>query len=179
MELVEDEKKEEIQTYYFVNSSSYSVTRPSVTDDLQKIYGLGPLASRVARVDEFGNKKKMRQSYKGHIQHLPGKNVIIKDRFIRDLVFGPKEEKADKFIEDIDPELIEAVFSLQPGPIPGFDSSVFVSSNMEKKSELYNEKDTVVLESSENYKRHYKKKKRKHDDYEQSITLEQKNRKQS
>ncbi|EMR10399.1 hypothetical protein PNEG_01114 [Pneumocystis murina B123] len=169
-----DEQKEEIQTFHFVNYSSHSITLPSVTDDLQKMYGLSSLASRVARVDEFGNKKKMRQSYKGHIQQFPGKNVILKDRFIRDLIFGPKEEKLDKFIENLDSELIEAAFSLQPGPVPGFDSSVFGSSNTEKKNELYNEKDTMLSVSLENFKRHSKKKKRKHEDYEQSIGLEQK-----
>ncbi|KAG4304449.1 hypothetical protein PORY_002159 [Pneumocystis oryctolagi] len=60
------------ETFYFVNASRYLQTEPSVTQDLQKLYGLSDLAKRVARVDEWGNKRKMRQSYKGHIQHLPG-----------------------------------------------------------------------------------------------------------
>ncbi|KTW28576.1 hypothetical protein T552_01837 [Pneumocystis carinii B80] len=169
-----NDKKEEIETFHFVNHSSYSITYPLVTEDLQQIYGLSSLASRVARVDEFGNKKKMRQSYKGHIQEFPGKNVILKDRFIRDLIFGPKEGKTERFIEDLDPELIEVAFNLYPGPIPGFDSSVFGSSNTEKKSELYSEKDVEILAPLEKNKHHSKKKKRKHDDYEQSVGLEQK-----
>ncbi|KAG5513376.1 hypothetical protein PMAC_001439 [Pneumocystis sp. 'macacae'] len=106
------------EEFYFVNHSSYSQTVPSVTEDLQSLYGLDELAKRVARVDEFGNKKKMRQSYKGHIQHLPGKDVLMfRKKIIRDLILKPQENKMNKLIEDLDPEILEAAFKFQPEPI--------------------------------------------------------------
>ncbi|KTW29521.1 uncharacterized protein T551_02137 [Pneumocystis jirovecii RU7] len=152
------------EEFYFVNHSSYSQTIPSVTEDLQCLYGLNELAKRVARVDEFGNKRKMRQSYKGHIQHLPGENVILKDRFIRDLILKPQEDKTNKFIEDLDPEMLEMAFTLQPEPVSHLDSNILEYGSLEK-DELYDNKDRESTRSINDTKR-YSKKKRKHDEYE-------------
>lgn len=59
------------------SSSVYEPSRPSATQNLIDLYGLGPLATSVARFDPItGEKRKLRKSYKNHIADLPGKHEI-------------------------------------------------------------------------------------------------------
>ncbi|KAG4302457.1 hypothetical protein PCANB_001295 [Pneumocystis canis] len=155
--------------FYFVNFSKYLPTKPYVTEDLQRLYGLNELAKRVARIDEFGNKQKMRQSYKGYIQHFPGKNVILKDRFIRDLISKSQENK-NKSIEDLDLELLETALAIHPESNLNLNLNVF--ENIEKKKELYDLKDYKSIVSIEDTK--YYSKKRKYGEHQSFIDSGQK-----
>lgn len=60
-----------------VSQLVYEPSRPSATHNLIDLYGLGNLASSVARFDPLtGEKRKLRKSYKNHIADLPGKHDI-------------------------------------------------------------------------------------------------------
>ena len=55
----------------------YEPSKPSATENLTQLFGLGPLASSVARFDPVTKeKRKLRKSYKNHISDLPGKHEI-------------------------------------------------------------------------------------------------------
>ncbi|CAB40172.1 mediator complex subunit Med19 [Schizosaccharomyces pombe] len=106
--------------YHYVGSVDYQPTRPSAHQNLIELYGLTELAKKVGRVDEFGNKRKMRRSYKAYIQDLPGYNEILRDNTIKQWLTNPIREEVP-----IDIEFLHHVFSVEPGIIPGFNPKVF------------------------------------------------------
>ncbi|KAG5440378.1 hypothetical protein PCK2_000511, partial [Pneumocystis canis] len=146
--------------------SKYLPTKPYVIEDLQRLYGLNDLSKRVARVDEFGNKQKMRQSYKGYIQHFPGNigeamnKFKKKNQLIRDLMFK-SQENVNKPIEELDLELLEAALTCHSKSVLNSDLNVF--ENTEKKKELYDfedDQDILSIQDAKNYS-----KKRKYEEY--------------
>jgi hypothetical protein len=51
---------------------------PDPTENLLNLYGLQPIADKVARFDPAtGKKNKLRKSYKGYITTLSGKNEVV------------------------------------------------------------------------------------------------------
>ncbi|WBW74603.1 mediator complex subunit Med19 [Schizosaccharomyces osmophilus] len=107
--------------YHYVGSVQYQPVKPSPHENLMEVYGLSELVKKVGRIDEHGNKRKMRRSYKAYIQDLPGHNEIIKDDTLKQWLANP-------IMEDVavdEEQLIQAFSHVQPGILPGFNPKVF------------------------------------------------------
>lgn len=63
--------------YYLVCEKTHKQSYPDPTENLLQIYGLKPIADKVARFDATGKKNKLRKSYKGHIAGLSGKIEVV------------------------------------------------------------------------------------------------------
>ncbi|KAL7276320.1 hypothetical protein RUND412_000691 [Rhizina undulata] len=67
----------DVRPYYLVCQQPHQMSYPDMTEGLLSIYGLKPLADKVARIHPVtGLKNKIRKSYKGYINDLSGKNVV-------------------------------------------------------------------------------------------------------
>ncbi|EEB07408.1 mediator complex subunit Med19/Rox3 [Schizosaccharomyces japonicus yFS275] len=106
--------------FYYVDTFSYQPSKPSAHENLTEKFELQDLAYKVRRVDEQGNKRKMRRSYKAYIQDLPGSIEIAKDNTIRQWYAEPRNGPVE-----VDLHQLHASFRLEPGLIPGFNSKIF------------------------------------------------------
>lgn len=133
--------------YYFLNNTSDIPTmRPSLSDDVIRMYGLQDLAQSLTRQNPDGSKGvKLRKSYKSHISDLPGKHVVPIDdsKTFSRIVLMP--DNPDFIKPKIDPfpiEYLQKVIKFEktgPNGIPGFDSNKLALSNM-NSSDLKKEK---------------------------------------
>jgi hypothetical protein len=128
-----------------VNTAFYSLTAPIVTGpdpsvDLVSLYGLGPIAHSVARMDPVTGEKinRLRKSYEGKLKGLglAGRNKPLKQEIgapgsLRYMTLWPEEEwqnqkvhgKAIK-VSDMDSalhNLQSRAMQMEPGPIPNND----------------------------------------------------------
>ncbi len=117
---------------FFLNSDKITPVKPSPSQDLISLYGLRDLANSVARIDaSTGKKRKLRKSYKGHIQDLPGKSDIPTEPYLQSLLNAP--ESTGPRIAVLDQGVLRAsIGTIRVGPIPGFDVSLLGLDEMEE-----------------------------------------------
>lgn len=130
----------EVVNTAFYSSTAPIVTGPDPTLDLVSLYGLGPIAHSVARLDPVTGEKinRLRKSYEGKLKGLglAGRNKSMKQEIgapgsLRHLTLWPEEEwqnqkvhgKAIK-ISDMDSALQNLqlrAMQMEPGPVPNND----------------------------------------------------------
>lgn len=101
--------------------------RPSLVDDVIRLYNIDDLASALARTNPDGSKGvKLRKSYKSHISDLPGKHTIpTEDKSFLQIALQP--ENPDFTKPEIIPfpmDYLEKVIKMEktgPNGVPGFD----------------------------------------------------------
>jgi mediator of RNA polymerase II transcription subunit 19 len=124
--------------YYFINpNQKYPILRPSLSDDVIRMYNLNDLAQSLARVNPDGSKGvKLRKSYKSHIADLSGKhNIPTDDKLFTQIALMPENPDFVKPKIEVFPlEYLQKVINFEktgPNGIPGFDSSKLALSNMD------------------------------------------------
>ncbi|KAJ5138571.1 uncharacterized protein N7515_003419 [Penicillium bovifimosum] len=124
----------------FYSFTASVVTGPDPTVDLVSLYGLGPIAHSVARMDPVTGEKinRLRKSYEGKLKGLglAGRNKSMKQEIgapgsLRHMTLWPEEEwqnqkvhgKAMK-VADMDSALLalqSRAMQMEPGPVPNND----------------------------------------------------------
>lgn len=108
---------------YLLSREAYKPIKPSPTENLTELYGLTELCASVARVDDAGEKRKLRKSYKGHVADLPGKITLPEDNYLQQLL--NKSNENPPLISQLEQESLKSTIGLlRVCPIPGFDTSV-------------------------------------------------------
>lgn len=117
-------------SYYYISTSEVDDVpplKPSLVDDVIRLYDIDDLASSLARTNPDGTKGiKLRKSYKSHILDLPGKHSIpTEDKSFLQIALQPENPDFSK--PEITPfpmEYLEKVLRMEktgPNGIPGFD----------------------------------------------------------
>ncbi|OJJ49341.1 hypothetical protein ASPZODRAFT_140248 [Penicilliopsis zonata CBS 506.65] len=120
--------------------SSYTATGPNPSLDLISLYGLGPVANSVARIDAVTGEKinRLRKSYEGKLKGLglAGRNKPVKlesgaSGGLRQLMMWPEEEWQNQQVygkqikvADMDTALYNLqmkAMKMEPGPVPNSD----------------------------------------------------------
>ncbi|KAI2730471.1 hypothetical protein CBS147333_5560 [Penicillium roqueforti] len=135
-----DSLQKELTSAFHLCKRSPIVTGPDPTVDLVSLYGLGPIAHSVARMDPVTGEKinRLRKSYEGKLKGLglSGRNKPVKKEIgtpgsLRYMTLWPEEEwqnqkvhgKAIK-VSDMDSalqNLQSRAMQMEPGPIPNND----------------------------------------------------------
>jgi hypothetical protein len=130
----------EVINIVFYSFTASVVTGPDPTVDLVSLYGLGPIAHSVARMDPVTGEKinRLRKSYEGKLKGLglAGRNKSMKQEIgapgsLRHMTLWPEEEwqnqkvhgKAMK-VADMDSALQalqSRAMQMEPGPVPNND----------------------------------------------------------
>ncbi|RPB13312.1 Rox3-domain-containing protein, partial [Morchella conica CCBAS932] len=140
----------DVSTYYLVCPKPHEPSYPDLTDNLLALYGLRPIADSVARFNPAtGVKNKLRKSYKGFINDLPGKNIVVtkasqtdpnsagdaagdanKMDLLGTLLMWPEEEWYNQNVhgkelsKGLDMNKLRKGLNMTKGDIPGFDASI-------------------------------------------------------
>ncbi|RPB05341.1 Rox3-domain-containing protein [Choiromyces venosus 120613-1] len=137
----------DVAPYYLVCSNPRQPSYPNLTDNLLALYDLSDIANSVARKDPItGAKNKLRKSYKGFINDLAGKNVVVTKAsqtevepgevgggggdYFATLLGFPNEEWRNlqvigkEISKGIDMGKLRKGLSMGRGDIPGFDASI-------------------------------------------------------
>ncbi|KAJ5779538.1 hypothetical protein N7457_007258 [Penicillium paradoxum] len=135
-----DSLQKELTSAFHLCKSAPIVTGPDPTVDLVSLYGLGPIAHSVARIDPVTGEKinRLRKSYEGKLKGLglAGRNKSTKQEIgapgsLRHMTLWPEEEwqnqkvhgKAIK-VSDMDSalqSLQSRAMQMEPGPVPNND----------------------------------------------------------
>lgn len=111
-------------TYLKLTSATYSYPSPSPIENLLSMYGLEPIAKKLARTKSDGSKGvKLRKSYKNHIQDLPGKHQIPDSKPLNGQLLDPEVAQQSDIIKELNSELLNVALKLDRTPIngiPGF-----------------------------------------------------------
>lgn len=150
----------DVSTYYLVCPKPHEPSYPDLTNDLLALYGLRPIADSVARFNPAtGVKNKLRKSYKGFINDLPGKNVVVtkaaqtdpnsagdaagdanKAGFLSTLLMWPEEEWYNQNVhgkemsKGLDMNKLRKGLTMTRGDIPGFDVSILGLEDERRKA---------------------------------------------
>ncbi|ODM22721.1 hypothetical protein SI65_00310 [Aspergillus cristatus] len=135
-----DSLQREFTSAYHLCKSSHVVTGPDPSLDLVSLYGLGPIAKSVARMDPVTGEKinRLRKSYEGKLKGLglAGRNKPVKNEAgmpgsLRHLTMWPEEEWQNQNvfgkqikIADMDSALQQLqmkAMKLEPGTVPNND----------------------------------------------------------
>ncbi|OQD87788.1 hypothetical protein PENANT_c005G01393 [Penicillium antarcticum] len=135
-----DSLQKELTSAFHLCKSSPIVTGPDPSVDLVSLYGLGPIAHSVARLDPVTGEKinRLRKSYEGKLKGLglAGRNKSIKQEpgapgSLRHMTLWPEEEWQNQKvfgkqikISDIDTalqDLQSRAMQMEPGPVPNND----------------------------------------------------------
>ncbi|GMM44792.1 Rox3 protein [Pichia kluyveri] len=118
------------QTFYFIKTDEkLPQLKPSLHDDMIRMYQLDDLANALARTKADGSKGvKLRKSYKSHIADLPGKHTIpTEDKSFTHIALMPDNPDFTKpKIELFSDEYLDKVINFEKtgsNGIPGFDSN--------------------------------------------------------
>ncbi|GJJ78646.1 hypothetical protein EMPS_11005 [Entomortierella parvispora] len=111
---------------YYVKEARANATTQALTasQDLMTAFHLLPLYNQYVkqRLENNDPVPPIEPSYFPYISDLPGKNIIRPGNYIRTLLETP--EKSYGPIHGFSSSTLRDGFSLRPGPVPGFDSSV-------------------------------------------------------
>ncbi|KAI5805933.1 Rox3 mediator complex subunit-domain-containing protein, partial [Geopyxis carbonaria] len=136
----------DVSPYYLVCEKPYTKSYPELSEDLISLYGLKPIADKVARFNPAGAKNKLRKSYKGFINNVAGKNDVVaratsdlnmmedfdKERYhITYITKWPEEDwKAQNvYGKEVGKpfdmsKLRKGLAGMTKGDVPGFDASI-------------------------------------------------------
>ncbi|KAJ5544826.1 hypothetical protein N7461_007130 [Penicillium sp. DV-2018c] len=140
LDLSLDSLQKELTSAFHLCRRPSVVTGPDPTVDLISLYGLGPIAHSVARMDPVTGEKinRLRKSYEGKLKGLglAGRNKSMKQEIgapgsLRHMTLWPEEEwqnqkvhgKAVK-VADMDSALLALqtrAMQMEPGPVPNND----------------------------------------------------------
>ncbi len=115
--------------FYCLSQTEYHVPRPSACDNLLRMFGLNKISESVARFDPVtGEKKKLRKSYKGHIQDLPGKHTVSPgEHSLLQVAFQPPPEGPPVQIRQLDTGMLNRALNFEKtglNGIPGADAAM-------------------------------------------------------
>ncbi|KAJ6048663.1 uncharacterized protein N7446_011346 [Penicillium canescens] len=135
-----DSLQKELTSAFHLCKSSPIVTGPDPSVDLVSLYGLGPIAHSVARLDPVTGEKinRLRKSYEGKLKGLglAGRNKPFKQEpgapgSLRHMTLWPEEEWQNQKvfgkqikISDMDTalqDLQSRAMQMEPGPVPNND----------------------------------------------------------
>ncbi|PGH10052.1 hypothetical protein GX51_00319 [Blastomyces parvus] len=132
--------RQDIGTAFHLCKSSYTASGPNPSLDLVSLYGLGPVASSVARTDPVTGEKinRLRKSYEGKIKGLglAGRNKPVKAEpgatgGLKYLTLWPEEEWQNQKVYGKDIKVAEPdssffrqqlkAMKMEPGPLPNHE----------------------------------------------------------
>ncbi|EDN02927.1 predicted protein [Histoplasma mississippiense (nom. inval.)] len=132
--------QQDIGTAFHLCKSSYTVSGPNPSLDLVSLYGLGPVASSVARTDPVTGEKinRLRKSYEGKIKGLglAGRNKPVKAEpgtpgGLKYLTLWPEEEWQNQKVYGKDIKVAEPdssffkqqlkAMKMEPGSLPNHE----------------------------------------------------------